>query len=107
MNDQSKRVVTLPEDPQDIIRRLSTVNDEFTLVSRLYPRIAESARRELAPGGIVNMFLLAVYDYMQEGYPPTIRARLYMSIPHWIDALIDDREVAEAAKQWLEQVKGP
>lgn len=95
--------VTLPKDPQEIVQRLKTRNDENTLVEKLYPIIANSAGRELVAPGIVIMFMLAIHDFMQNGYPPVIERVLILNIPSWIDALIDDKEVAETAKQWLNE----
>jgi len=101
---RTDKTINLPSDPQEIIRRLSSVNDEETLVSRFYPLIANDAGRQLVAEGLVIMFQLASYDFCQ-GHPPMISTLIQMQIPQWIDALIDDKEVVEAAKQFMEEIE--
>lgn len=74
------------------------------MVGKLYTEIAENAGRELSPSGIVMMFALAAYDFGQE-YPPPTGAIVQRFIPRWIDALVDDKEVAEAAKEFLKKAE--
>ena len=101
---RTNKTINLPSDPQEIIRRLTSVNDEDTLVSRFYPMIAKDAGRQLVAEGVVIMFNLASYDFCQ-GYPPMISTLIQMQIPRWIDALIDDKEVVESAKQFIGEVE--
>lgn len=99
-----EKVISLPDDPQEIMAHLITVSDENTIVERLYPKIAKNAGREVLPQGIVMMFTLSVYDYAQQ-YPPMVGNAVRLFIPSWIDALIDDKEAAEAAKAFLKKTE--
>lgn len=104
MNGQAEQTATLPTNREEIIHRLRTVNDDGDMVARLYPGIASYAGQELLPQGIVLMLELAAQDYGQQ-YPPPMGAIVRLFIPRWIDALIDDKEVAEAAKQFLNEIE--
>lgn len=94
----------LPENPDEIMRRLRSVLDEPTAVEMLYPLIARNAGHELAPQGIVLMLTMACVDY-GKNYPPLVGETTRRFIPMWIDALIDDKEVAEAAKQSMARIE--
>ena len=97
MND---KVIVLP-NADEIIKRLNTVmNDEFG--NRLYRIIAQKAGEEKVAAGVVMMFTLGIYDACQ-GYPPMMQGLMFNFIPMWIDVLIDDKEVAEAAKAFHQE----
>lgn len=97
-------IAVLPEDAGEIIRRLSAVNDERNMVEKLYPEIARRSGTELLPQGIVLMFELAAYNFGKQ-YPPPASAIVRGFVPLWIDALIDDKKVADEAKKWLEDME--
>lgn len=97
MND---KVIVLPK-ADEIIKRLNTVmDDEFG--NRLYKIIAERAGEEKVAAGVVMMFTLGIYDACQ-GYPPMMQGLMSRFIPRWIDVLIDDKEVAKAAKDFYQE----
>src|SRR5688572_8191999 len=96
--------VTLPNDPIEIVNRLSDVSDETNLVNKMYAEIARNAGREFLPEGIVMMFTLAAWDFEKQ-YPPPLGSFLMLLMPRWIDALIDDKEAAEAAKSILKDAE--
>lgn len=104
MNGQTEKTVQLPSDPEDIIRRLSSVNDENNIVEKLYPEIASYAGLELLPMGFAMMIMLAAYNFGLQ-YPPPMGSIVLQFIPLWIDALVDDKEGAETAKQYLKQAE--
>lgn len=53
--------------------------------------------------GVVMMFSLKIHDFVKSGYPESMTGILHMWVPAWIDALIDDKEVAEEAKQFHQE----
>lgn len=85
---------------EDILDRLYNIAPDPYLHERFYPLIAQSAGRELVAEGIVMMFGLKIYDFMHNGgeYPPIIEFTLSRLVPRFIDALVDDKAVAERAK---------
>lgn len=95
--------IVLPSDPGEIVRRLSTVNDEDSLVRKLYPVIAKQAGNELRPEGVVMLFTLALSDYGQD-YPPLIGSLLFRFVPRWIDAIVDDKEAVKSAHEFIDKV---
>lgn len=97
-----KKSYTLPT-AAEIVERLKKANDDAYLVETFYPTIAKEAGRELIAEGIVMMFTLKIYDYQQSGYRPVIGSILQMQVPRFIDALVDDKEVAEAAKAFHQE----
>lgn len=101
MSKQDK-VVTLP-GAQEIIERLKKVSDDPYMAEKFYPMIAEEARRELVAQGIVMMLTLKIYDFVASGYPEVMANLLHMYVPRYIDALVDDKEVAEAAKRFHQE----
>jgi hypothetical protein len=48
------------------------------------------------------MLALAIHD-CTEGLPPMIASLLYVQVPDFIDALVDDKEVAREAKTFLQE----
>lgn len=97
------KVITLPA-PEEIMTRLTEVLDEHTMRERFYPFIARHGGAEKNAYGVVNIFALAIYDFMQGGYPPVLSNVLYMWMPHFIEAIVDDQEVATQAKSILDEV---
>jgi len=99
--DMQEKVVKLPGKPE-IMKRLKGVNtatDEY-MAERFYPLIAEAANRELVANGVLLMFYLKIQDFMKDGgYPPMMGNLMHYKIPAWVDALIDDKDVAEEIKR--------
>lgn len=91
--------IILP-DKEEILSRLNNIAPDPYLDERFYPLIAQSAGLELVAEGIVMMFGLKIYDFMHSGgqYPPIIEFTLSQLVPRFIDALIDNKTVAERAK---------
>ena len=91
--------VNLPSS-DEIMRRLTAVYADPHTVERFYPLIAKEGGREIVATGVCVRFTLSIHDYVQ-GMPPMIANLMFFWVPKWIDALIDDKEVAkEAKKQW-------
>lgn len=103
MSKQGK-AVTLP-DTQEIMERLKRVemgaNDY--MAERFYPLIAQEAGRELIAQGVVMMLTLKIHDFVSSGYPPVMAGILQMYVPQLIDALVDDKDVAEEAKRFHQE----
>lgn len=97
--NKKDNVVVLP-NAEEIMNRLKKVNmgaNDY-MTERFFPFIAQEAGRELVAQGVVMMLTLKIYDFMQSGYPPAMEGILHMYVPQLIDALVDDKEVAEEAK---------
>lgn len=90
----------LPER-DDMFRRLVQVADMEDLKENFYPKLIESAGRELVSSGVIIMFVGAIHDYakIQGG---TAGILLYQLLPDYIDAIVDDEEVAKSAKAYVQ-----
>lgn len=101
-----KAIQMLPAN--EVIARLCTINrqnDDHDM--RFYRQIASKLTHEKNGGGVVLVIQLAIYDYVEaEGLPPVIIAALFMNIPDYINALIDDEEVKSDAMATYEAIRG-
>lgn len=98
MPDPKKKVYTLPS-MSEIMRRLQTVGSEY---EDLYPYIASSAGKQYDARRIVFEFSMAMEALANHRAIP--ETDMFMTIvPRWIDALVDDPEIAEAAKEILKK----
>ncbi len=102
--ENAGKLIKLPDDPKEIVERLTKVLDEHNIVEKIYYIIAESAGRELYPQGVVMMFTLAAHDFSLD-YGAIAGNVTLRFIPRWIDALIDDKDAAEQAKSFLSGVE--
>lgn len=93
----SDKIITLP-NAQEIVSRLTKAYDDAYMAERFYPLIAQEAGRELVAEGVVMMLALKIHDFVASGYPPVMTGILHMYVPQFIDALVDDKDVAETAK---------
>jgi len=103
MSKQDK-VVTLPS-AEEIMSRLRKVDmgaNDY-MAERFYPLIVQEAGRELVAQGVVMMLTLKIHDFMSSGYPPVMTGILHMYVPQLIDALVDDKEIAEEAKRFHQE----
>jgi hypothetical protein len=94
--------IVLPE-AEEIMRRLKTVNDDAYMASTFYPLIAQAAGHELIAEGVVMMLTFKIHDYVSAGYPPLIGNLLHAVVPRYIDALVDNKEIAEKAKRFHQE----
>jgi len=97
------KFITLPGS-EEILRRLKTVSDDDVLIRSFFPLIAKEAGHELVAEGIPMMFALKIYEFINGGgYPSFLGGLLHLSVPNYIDALVDDKEIAEAAKSFYQE----
>ncbi len=94
------KTVVLP-GRDEMLRRLLTINDSPHLQQKFYPLILKEAGIEADAQAIVMIFTLAISTYVQ-GLPQQVEMLMYVQLPHYIDALIDDKEVAVEAKVFLQ-----
>lgn len=92
--------IVLPS-AEEIVRRLVAVYDD-EMTRRLYYKVAQRAGEEKVAEGVVRLFTLSIYEVCQ-GCPQMTRTLMFNFAPKWIDALVDDKEVAKAAKAFLEK----
>lgn len=97
----SEKVITLP-DRESMLERLLKVNDHSGMQEKFYPILLESAGQEYVAQGVVMMLALAIHDYV-EGMLPVMSNLLYVQAPQFVEALVDDPEVAEQAKSFLQE----
>ena len=105
LNFQEKKkdkAITLP-NREEMLQRLLKVNNEGHLTEKFYPILLRDAGQQRVGAGVVMMLALAIHDYT-EGMPPIMANAMYMKAPEFIDALIDDKEVAKNAKDFLQEV---
>jgi hypothetical protein len=100
----SDKAIVLP-DRAEMLRRLVAVRDNSHYQERFYPILLKDAGQRRVAAGVVMMFTLAIHDYTQ-GMPPMVANLVHMDVPEFIDALVDDKEVAEAAKAFLKEALG-
>ncbi len=95
------KIIILP-NKEEMLKRLMKVSDNSHLNQKFYPLLLESAGKEIAPQGVVMMFAFAINKYV-EGMPQVVEELLYMYVPDFITALINDVEVAEQIKNMLKE----
>jgi len=100
----TNKVVTLP-NAQEIKERLEKVDmgGNDYMAERFYPLIAQDAGRELVAQGVIMMLTLKIHDFVLSGYPSVMFGILHMYVPQLIDALVDDKTVAEEAKRFHQE----
>jgi hypothetical protein len=98
--DELKAVV-LPTS-QAIMQRLTALFDD-ELARRIYAKVAKRGGQEIYGSGLVLAFTLALEDECK-GYPPVMRNLVWLWIPKWVEALIDDPEALAQAKAFWEEV---
>lgn len=97
----SEKVITLP-GAEEMLARLIKVSDIGHAQEQFYPLLLEHAGTEKVAEGVTMMLVLAICDYTA-GLPPMMAAVMFTMAPRFIDALVDDKEVAEQAKAMLQQ----
>jgi hypothetical protein len=98
LSDPSKKIYTLPSE-SEIMRRLQSVGSEY---EDLFPYIASSAGEQCKASEIVYYISMAIEALAYSRALPA--TRMFMTtVPRWIDALIDDPEIAEEAKEIIKK----
>lgn len=93
------RKASLP-NADEIIKRLKKVDAKMSdyFSEHFYPLIAQyCGGRMLTPSGVVLMLVQSINDFAKDA--PILAGVLYDRVPNYIDALVDDKEVAVQAKQ--------
>ncbi len=103
----SELVITLP-DRDDLGRRLSLVQCDPHETAVVHPILLNAAGQKIVPAGVVILLAKAIYDYVHAmGFEKELEVRMInmvsLTIPDYIEVLIDDKEFAEAAKQIYEK----
>lgn len=100
-----RMVYQLP-DGEELLRRLQSVDVGVNdyMAQRFYPLFKNDAGRELESQEIVLLFAHHIAVFMLNGYSSSMEALMYLNVPHWIDALVDDPSVAEQAKQFHDRL---
>ncbi len=98
LSDSNKKLYTLPSE-SEIMHRLQSVGSDY---EDLFPMIAGHAGEQWDASRICHEFFLAIEALAYGRVMPGVR--IYKThVPRWVDALVDDREVAEAAKEILKK----
>jgi hypothetical protein len=99
MTIDEEKFIVLPQR-DEMLKRLLRVSTEKYLQEKLYPLILNYAGSEKLPEGIVMLLMLSIHDYC-EGMPPMMSTILTRKVPAFIDALVDDEDVAREAKDFF------
>jgi len=97
------KTTTLPE-PDEIMQRLTTVNDLHWNIEHFYPLIAKAGGTERAGSGLPLLFELAIAD-VTDGDPLASVMRLL--VPAWMRAIVDDAEVLAEGLAAFQEINGP
>src|SRR5580704_11333102 len=89
-------------DAQEMLRRLSGVDDGPELVSKLYPLIARCAGERKAGAGVAYVVLLAVSEFAAGR--PGVQASTQGRTREFVASLIEDKEVLAEANAYLDQL---
>ena len=98
----NEKVVILPNE-EEMLKNLLEIDDNSHLQERFYPLLTRQAGQEKVAEGVVLMLSLAISDYTQ-GMPSMLSSLMYMKLPNFIDALVDDPEVAQQAKDLFKEI---
>ncbi|HYE59749.1 MAG TPA: hypothetical protein VEA18_01025 [Candidatus Kapabacteria bacterium] len=93
-----KKTIVLP-DREEMLRRLKAADPDRYHEERLFPLFLKSAGRTLNATGVALMYELISYAYtFERQQPPAAYDMMLMAADKYIDALVDDPEVAVEAK---------
>lgn len=92
-------LVRFPNE-QEMLRRLIGVRNIDHLKEHFYPKLAVQAGDELEASGIAILFITAHTEYV-ENAPQWLVREMHVLLPLFVDSIIDDREIAEEAKKWI------
>lgn len=97
---------TILPDHDEILRRLSVVDDGAHPVRNLYPHIASRiANSEVTGPGVVLALRLVLADYTA-GMPPMLAYIAQSQESNYIRAIVDDQVVLADAIAMLDRVNG-
>lgn len=96
-----RKTTTLPAR-DEMLCRLVGVHDNAHFQEHFYPILLNKAGHELFPEGVGIMILLAIHDYTV-GMPLAATPMMYGLAPQYIDALVNDKELATRAKRFLKK----
>lgn len=102
MESQHQKTVTFP-GTEEIEQRLEAAHDDEHFIRDLYPIIAKKLAGVRRNGpGVVTTLALAIHDYGKD-YPPMMSALAMQAVSIFIDALVDDKEVVQEAKDFFKE----
>ncbi len=83
---------------------LTSVLDIRYIVEKFYPSLLKSAGTELVASGVALVIILALSDFEEtKDADPKMLALIDANVPDFIDALIDNKDVASEAKRIWEE----
>jgi hypothetical protein len=101
------KAIKLPS-ASEIMERLSRVDNDPFMTNRFYSSIASEAGRKLVARELVKMLTQKIQDFASSvssgSYSLVLVYLLLMKVPSYIDALVDDQEVADEAKRFHQEV---
>jgi hypothetical protein len=102
--EEGDKMVTLLKDAEEIICRLSSVDDDAHYIQYLYPVIAAKIGKSNTSHDLLSTFTLIIRDYIvATGYTGELatimEAEVHVNFADWIDALeLGDEEVIKEIK---------
>jgi len=94
-------------DPEELMKRLVSVENEPHFIERLYPLIVQrTSNHEINGPGVVTMLMLSMYDYVNDNkLPPLMSTMLHMRIREFVVAIVSDEEVLKDALDLLDEAE--
>lgn len=86
---------------QELLERLLKVSADTYFQMFLYPKILKSAGQQKTAMSVVELLRIAICECAGTG--PLVEASILQRMPHFIDALVIDKGVAEEAKGYFER----
>ncbi len=99
----AERFITLPARDEMLKRLVSVFNDD-QVCQHLYPKLLMRAEQKLLVDGIVHMLSSAIKEYVSDK-PEFFLPYMYRFVPRFIDALVDEPEVAQTAKSVFSEIQ--
>jgi hypothetical protein len=101
----SEKVITLPNH-EDMLQRLCAMDYISQLHERFCSLLLEHAGEERSAQGVVDLLFQSIYNCTKDMPWMWQTSRLLLNRAHaYVDALVDDPEVAQAAKSILAEVR--
>ena len=98
-----RKAISLPE-AEDMTKRLEALNVDVHLREGFHPLLFEHAGRKLYYEGIVLVIATATYTYCIRMTQAREWLIIQLVIGEYVDALVDDKEVAEQVKQGIHEI---
>jgi len=94
-------------DEKEMLRKLNEVISNGQLNDNFYPRLQKHAGKDMEAFDIVVMIrdeIIAFLSVIRVDPTSTIAKKMFIDMPKWIDAVVNDPKVAEEAKKITQEI---